>query len=66
LGELQQRGIAGEFDEIYRQIMERDERDAARSVGPLCEPSDAHRIVSDGMTIDEVVERMLKICEGVL
>ena len=58
LGEMQQRGIVGEFDEIYRQITERDNRDATRSVGPLCEPPDAHRIVSDGMTIDEVVEKM--------
>jgi cytidylate kinase len=59
LGDLQQRGMVGEFDEIYRQIMERDNRDAARTVGPLCEPPDAHRIVSDGMTIDEVVERLV-------
>jgi cytidylate kinase len=62
LGELQQRGIAGEFDEIYRQITERDNRDIARVVGPLCEPPDAHRIISDGMTIHEVVERLAEIC----
>jgi len=65
LGELQQRGIVGNFDEIYRQITDRDNRDAARSVGPLCEPPDAHRIVSDGMTIDEVVECLGEICCGV-
>jgi len=64
LGELHQRGIAGEFGEIHRQITERDERDAARSVGPLCEPSDAHRILSDGMTIDDVVERMIEFCRN--
>jgi len=63
LGEWQQQGIAGGFDEIYRQIMERDERDTARLVGPLREPPDAHRIVSDGMTIDEVVERMASIAQ---
>ena len=62
LGEMQQRGIVGEFDEIYRQIMDRDTRDAARKVGPLCEPPDAHRIVSDGMTLEEVVERLVEIC----
>ena len=62
LGELQQRGIVGNFDEIYQQIMERDTRDSARTVGPLCEPPDAHRIVSDGMTIDEVVERLAEMC----
>jgi len=58
LGELQQRGITGNFDEIYQQITDRDARDSARLVGPLCEPPDAHRIISDGMTIDEVVARM--------
>ena len=61
LGELQQRGIAGNFEEIYRQITERDARDTVRPVGPLCEPPDAHRIVSDGMTIVDVVERIVEI-----
>ena len=61
LGELQQRGIASEFDEVYQKIMDRDVRDASRPVGPLCEPLDAHHIVSDGMTIDEVVERLAEI-----
>ena len=64
LGELQQRGITGEFDDILRQITERDGRDTARSVGPLCEPPDAHRIVSDGRTIDEIVEQIAEICSG--
>ena len=61
LGELQQRGIPGDFDTIYQQITERDARDLARPVGPLCEPADSHRMVSDGMTIDEVVERLVEI-----
>ena len=66
LGELQQRGIVGDFDEIFRQITERDARDSARPVGPLREPPDAHRIVSDGWTIDEVVESLVEICGTVL
>jgi len=61
LGELQQRGMVGNFNDIYRQITERDARDIARPVGPLCEPTDAHRIVSDGMTIDAVVERLVEM-----
>ena len=61
LGELQQQGVISVFDEIYRQITERDAGDAARTVGPLCEPADAYRIVSDGMTIEEVVDRMVEI-----
>ena len=60
LGELQQRGIVGDFNEIYCQITDRDNRDATRSIGPLCEPPDAHRIISNAMTIDEVVEQILR------
>jgi cytidylate kinase len=59
LGELQQRGIIGHFNDILKTITDRDERDSARTVGPLCEPTDAHRIVSDGMTIAEVVEQIV-------
>jgi len=64
LGEMKERGIAGNFDEIYRQIMDRDERDAARLVGPLREPPDSHRIISDGMTIDDVIEHLAAIVES--
>lgn len=62
LGELQQRGIVGNFNEVYCQITNRDARDVAREVGPLREPVDAHRIVSDEMPIDDVVETLEKIC----
>ena len=65
LGEMQQRGIAGNFDEVFRQITERDARDMARLVGPLREPPGAHCIVSDGMTIDVVVERLMVIIRHV-
>jgi cytidylate kinase len=61
LGELKQRKIDGVFDEVYRQIKERDERDSNRPVAPLREPVDAVRIVSDGMSIDDVVGKMIEI-----
>ena len=66
LGEMQQRGIAGDFDDVYRQIMQRDEKDAARLVGPLREPPDSHRIVSDGMTIDDVIEHLTRIVQSTI
>ena len=61
LGEWEQRGITGDFDEIFRQITERDCRDASRTVGPLCKPLNAHQIVSDGLTIEEVVNQLTEI-----
>ena len=48
-----------DFAEILAKINERDLRDSSREVGPLCEPKDALRIVTDGMGIDEVVTAML-------
>ncbi|MDR0703699.1 MAG: (d)CMP kinase [Planctomycetaceae bacterium] len=60
LGELQQRGKQGNFNEIFRQITERDQRDTSRSVGPLKEPTNAIRIVSDGITIENVVNQLLQ------
>jgi cytidylate kinase len=58
LGELQQRGKQGNFNEILNQITERDQRDASRSVGPMKEPTNAIRIVSDGITIENVVNQL--------
>jgi cytidylate kinase len=60
LGELQQRGKQGNFNEIFDQITKRDQRDASRAVGPMKEPNNAIRIVSDGMTIENVVNQMIQ------
>ena len=61
LGELEARGESADYDEILRQIVDRDRSDSQRAVGPLREPADAVRVVSDGMTIDEVVDAMERI-----
>jgi cytidylate kinase len=58
LGELQQRGQQGNFNEILDQITKRDQRDASRSVGPMKEPTNAIHIVSDGITIENIVNRL--------
>jgi len=62
--EYEQRGEKADFDEILQQINRRDADDRAREVGPLCEPPDAVRIVTDGMTIDEVVAKLAGIVES--
>ena len=61
LQEYEQRGEKANFDEILRQINRRDADDMAREVGPLCEPPDAVRVVTDGMTIDQVVAKLAEI-----
>ena len=45
---------------LSRDLEERDKRDAARTVAPLKPASDAVSLDSSGLTIDEVVDRVLK------
>ena len=46
---------------LSREIAERDQRDSTRSVAPLRPAPDAHVIDSTGLTIEEVVERVLAL-----
>lgn len=61
LGEMKQRGEHGEFHEILRQIMERDERDSTRAVGPLREPENGILFTTDGMDVETVLNNLVKI-----
>ncbi|HEX4132814.1 MAG TPA: (d)CMP kinase [Pirellulales bacterium] len=58
LGDLQTRGEALPFDEVLRQQNLRDERDAARAVGPLLRADDAIELNTDGLSPAEVVDRL--------
>ncbi|MDR2754812.1 MAG: (d)CMP kinase [Planctomycetaceae bacterium] len=64
--ELQQSGKQGNLNEILLRITERDLRDTSRTVGPLREPNNALRIVSNNMTIENVVHQMLNECKEIL
>jgi len=64
LGEMLQRGEQDDFQDILRRIIERDARDAARPVGPLCQPPGAILLPTDGLDIDAVLERLMKIIHG--
>ena len=43
-------------EELEREVIERDERDASRDVAPLKPADDAHLIDSTGLSFEEVVE----------
>jgi cytidylate kinase len=45
---------------LSRDLEERDQRDAARAVAPLKPAADAVSVDSSDLTVDEVVERVLK------
>ncbi len=58
LRDLEAGGEHATLDEVLRKQEERDRRDAARAVGPLVAAPDAVRIDTEGLTADEVVERL--------
>jgi CMP/dCMP kinase len=54
--ELQSRGQSGSLDEVLQQIVDRDERDRSREIGPLVRAADAVEVDTSGQTIEQVVD----------
>ncbi len=53
--ELEERGTVKSFDELLKEIKQRDEQDKNRKVAPLVVAKDAQVIDSSALNIDEVV-----------
>ncbi len=58
--ELQQRGTPLSYEEILENLKSRDQIDSNRKVAPLRMAEDAHYILTDGMSIPEVVNAVKK------
>lgn len=61
--ELQEKGTECDLDEIEKDIQERDYRDMNREISPLQQAKDAVLIDSSYMTIEEVVEEILRLIQ---
>lgn len=59
--ELSARGEDARYDEVLAQQVERDRRDAARPVGALAKAPDAVEVCTDGLTPEQVVDRLVQI-----
>lgn len=59
--ELRERGIEAELDSVRRDIEERDYRDMHRENSPLRRAEDAVLLDSTGMSIDEVMQKVMKL-----
>src|SRR5450432_663159 len=59
LDELLARGAIAEFEEVRREVAERDLRDSTRPIAPLKQASDALSIDSSVLSIDQVVARIV-------
>ncbi|HWA99231.1 MAG TPA: (d)CMP kinase [Pirellulales bacterium] len=64
IGDLEARGEHLPFDEVLRQQNLRDERDSSRQVGPLVRAADAVELNTDGLTSDEVVDRLQRVVQS--
>ena len=60
--ELMAKGESCDLDTIEKDIIERDHRDMTRENSPLKQADDATLIDSSNMTIDEVVDAILALC----
>ena len=59
--DLQKQGESATLEKVLEDQTLRDRQDSSRAVGPLSKADDAIEILTDGMTIHEVVERMAAI-----
>jgi cytidylate kinase len=57
--QLKEKGLTANLAGLSQEILERDRRDSARSVAPLRPAADAVVIDSTGITVDDVVDRIL-------
>ncbi len=58
--ELEQRGLPANYDTVLAEINERDRRDMTREHSPLRAAVDAVHVDTGGLTIEQVVERVLE------
>lgn len=61
--ELKAKGANPDFDQIAKDIEERDYRDSHREISPLKQADDAILVDSSDMTIDEVVAAIIDLCK---
>ncbi len=60
--ELQAKGIEMRFEMVLAEQIERDERDSQRAASPLKIADDAHYLMTDGLTIEQVVQKIVDMC----
>ncbi len=56
-------GRNSSYEETLKQVMERDRIDSTRDISPLKAADDALVLDSDQLSLDQVFEKVLKLCE---
>lgn len=61
--ELIEKGVSCDLQTIEQDIIERDRQDMTREISPLKQADDAVLLDSSYMTVDEVVDAVIALCE---
>ena len=64
--ELEAKGEKPDFEEVKKDIEERDHRDMTREISPLKQADDAVLVDTSDMTIDQVAEKICALCDAFL
>lgn len=59
--QLREQGVELPFEEVLREIRERDERDSTRADSPLRQAEDAIRVENDHLTKEQTLQRVLEL-----
>ena len=60
--ELRQKGMDVRYEDILRDMQQRDENDRSRTIAPAVAAPDAVELDSSGLTVEEVVARIDALC----
>ena len=60
---MAEKGIECNYEEIAKDIQERDMRDMNRETAPLRQAEGAVLVDSSDMTVSEVVDAVVKMCQ---
>ena len=61
--ELQAKGQSVNYDELLKDIIQRDYNDSHRPIAPLKQADDAYFLDTSDLSIEEVVDKIIKIVE---
>jgi CMP/dCMP kinase len=64
--QLKEKGVAANLAALSLEIAERDERDSTRSASPLVASADATMLDTTGMSVDDVIERVLRAARALI
>jgi CMP/dCMP kinase len=64
--QLKQKGVAANLAALSLEIAERDQRDMNRASSPLVASADATMLDTTGMSVEDVVERVLRIARELI